>query len=50
MIEEVVEHVIVVALRMVRRQADVLIHVVRLHILEGETPTLVELYQLLVHP
>lgn len=48
--EEVLPHVGVVALWVVARQADVLVHVERLHVLERELAGLVELDQLAVHP
>ncbi len=48
-VEEVVEHVVMVALRVVLRQSDILVHVVGLHILEGQLPFLAELDEFFVH-
>ncbi len=49
MLEEVVEHVVVVALRVVPRNPDVLVHVKRDDMLEGDLAGLVGAHQVPVH-
>ena len=48
-LEEVLIHVVVIALWMVARDTDILIHVECFHIFEGKLSILVKFYQLLVH-
>jgi len=49
-LEEVVKHVPVIALRVVFSDANILVHVEGDDVLEGNLPGLVGLHQLLVHP